>query len=189
MKVKLFSVLLCAFLGTYAVNGQVDFFNNSEETARRLDSIEGRDTPQRRANRENSTNYDNPNSNNRSSGENDDLREMFEERLGENMGIFMEAMDKFHTQETRCIFIMVVYVAMYQDLIDMTYAANDCKTKSDGYALQALAIGAGNTFMYCPESLSNKTWDEHNRIWDDDMLPVLANEDNNQAIIEWKKKT
>jgi hypothetical protein len=183
MKSKLFSMLLCAFLGIYAVNGQVDFFNNSEETARRLDSIEGRDTPQRRENRDN-----NRNNNNGDSERNNELRERWEEMFGGPMAAFMEDMDRFNTAETRCIFIMVIYLDAYMDIVDTTFEANDCRTKSDGYALQALAIGAATSIMYCPESLANLTEAQKNHIWAEDFMPIMENEDNRQFIMDWKAK-
>ena len=181
MKVKIFSVLVVVFLGTYSVNGQVDFFNNSEETARRLDSMEGRDTPQRRENRENNRNSDD-------SDRNNELRERWEGFFEDNMGPLKEGMDKFDTPETRCIFIMVNYLYTYLQVVESTNNAIDCKTKSDGYALQSIAIAAGSSFMYCPESLSKLTEEEKNRIWSDDLKPILVNEDNNLLIKEWENK-
>ena len=196
MKTKISVILIFALLGFNLVHAQVGVFNSAEETARRLDSLEGKSTPERRQNAENNINRNNGNpesnsqnpNNNRRPGNNDPLQRRWDEMLGENLSIFKEGMDKFDTQETRCIFIMVVYLSTYWDLVQTTYDANDCRTKHDGYAMQSIAIAAGASFMYCPESLSKLTEEEKNRIWVEDFMPIMENEDNNQMIIEWKTK-
>jgi len=173
MNSKLTFLLLISFLSCATLFGQFDQLRQSEETARRLDSLENRERPERE---------------NNDSRENNDLSRQWDRLIGLRMAKFKESMDYFDTPETRCLFIMVIYLDTYMDIVETTYEANDCKTKSDGYAMQALAIGAVNTIIYCPESLANKTVDEKNHIWHEDLKPILENEDNRNSIYEWEEK-
>lgn len=187
MKAKILFLLLFMCLGIYSVNAQVDMMKSAEETARRLDEMDGKSTPERRANGENSSRYEYPD-NNRTQEENDELREQWDEMFGGEMAAFKEGMDKFDTPETKCLFIMVIYLDTYLDIVQSTNNTDDIGTKCDGFALQSMAIAAATSIMYCPESLVNKTEEEQERIWNEDLMPIMANEDNSQLIINWKAK-
>ena len=187
MKVKSLFLLVFVCLGSYSVNAQVDKMKSAEETARRLDELDGKSTPQRRANGENSSRYEYPD-NNRTTEENDAIREQWEYLFEAQMAYFKDGMDKFNTPELRCIFIMVIYIDLYESVVKSTNETSEIEAKCDGYALQLMALTASTSIMYCPESFLNLIPLEQHRIYHEDLVPILENVDDNKLVADWLKK-
>ena len=67
---------------------------------------------------------------------------------------FSELGSYFNTQELNCIFLMVLYLDTYLDLVERTNNEGNGQMKCDLLGMQGVAIGMSTMILYCPEYLS-----------------------------------
>lgn len=175
---KVFVVLI--LLLPFIVSSQIENLGDMlKEAAKEMGEVHGENRPAG----DNAQNQNAP----RSESDNQRMQE-WEEFLDENMSAIKDGLDHFNTKETACIFMMVVYLDSYFKLVHKTEATSDCETKYDLYGMQTMAIAGSTTIMYCPENLWNMTIDEREAVYEDDLVPILRNEDNDPFVTEWKEK-
>ncbi|PKA83967.1 hypothetical protein ATE92_2136 [Ulvibacter sp. MAR_2010_11] len=113
-----------------------------------------------------------------------DWKEKYEDNLDE----LKEGTKYFNTKELSCIFLMVIYLDSYFDLVDMTEEAQNCKAKYDLFGMQTMAIATSTTFLYCPEGLYNMGLGPLSDIYRRDLEPIIRNENNDPFVAKWVAK-
>lgn len=84
----------------------------------------------------------------------------------------------------KCGYLMAKSVIAYEALKQKTDSTLNCKKKYDLYGMQAAAIAASTTIMYCPEGIANLTVDEKEQLikeWEEFRDQVRAEGDEANA--------
>ena len=178
MKTKIITLFFFTFLGMYSINAQIDILKSLENGAKMEEEKKNRENPDNTT----TTNEKQPSKKDTKEAEN------WIKLFNENLAKFGEAKEKFKG-DAGCIFLMVVYLNGYFNLVDEVENTpnSDCKKKTDMLTTQATVLAFSTTIMYCPEPLYNKSHEEKKVVWEKQLVPVLVNADNDPLINDWKQ--
>ncbi|MEZ4779498.1 MAG: hypothetical protein R2786_08985 [Flavobacteriaceae bacterium] len=180
MKAKFLTIILFSFFSMYSAHGQIDIMKALEEGNKQNEEKKDRENPDRE---KNSNNEKSP-----STTKNNEEAENWIKLFNENLAKFGEAKEKFKG-DAGCIFLMVVYLNGYFNLVDEVENTpnSNCKKKTDMLTAQATVLAFSTTIMYCPEPLYNKSHEEKEVVWEKQLVPVLLNADHDPLIDDWKQ--
>jgi len=100
---------------------------------------------------------------------------------------FSELSDYSYSKALNCVFLMVLYLDGYFSLVNRTEEENNCRMKYDLYGLQAIALGASTTFLYCPESMDDLSYDVKRQLWYVDLKSKILDKDKPSVLEQWAK--
>lgn len=188
MKTKLMLMLVFSVFILVSSTGQTnDLLDTFKKSAQEVNENDNN----RNTNSDNSqtSNSNDPEGKKKSpSPNNNNPNEQWEKNIKDVLRKYDEGLGYFNTRATSCIYLMVLYLDGYFDLVESVEKADNCELKSDLLSTQAYAIGSSTTIMYCPEELYNLTPEERDDIYINELVPILKNPDNNPIVEDWKIK-
>jgi hypothetical protein len=101
---------------------------------------------------------------------------------------FKEVASYFDTKGLNCIFLTVLYLDGYLDLVELTRSEENCQRKYDLLGTQAVAIGMSTMVLYCPEYLSGLTEAEKDELLSVQLAAIIEKSKENVILDQWVAK-
>jgi len=98
-----------------------------------------------------------------------------------------EAASYFNTKGLNCIFLTVLYLDAYLNLVELTNNEGNGQMKCDLLGMQGVAIGMSTMILYCPEYLSGLTRTEKAELTSG-LRSILKSKNKSAILDQWIHK-
>ncbi len=185
MKAKyvIICLLLCAFVSSPIV-AQIEL---PEGTTKGIEDYNKQMEDRKARNDENNPNKD-KNKGEDKSEKTKKQEQAWEKMLEDNAASFKEAASYFNTKGLNCIFLTVLYLDGYLNLVELTNREENCPRRYDLLGTQAAAIGMSTMILYCPEYLSGLTMDEVDDLVYVQLEAMRKSKDKPAVVDSWLAK-